>query len=91
MHWLIIWCRQDNIGAILTGLLGFVVSISSQITFPAPWRSYAGATGFTLKQMIGIFLPGWCIGFLPVSAFIAIVTLDWDRKRQVGIVIIKFT
>jgi len=84
------WCTEDKIGSILIGVLGFAIAIPSQITFPAPWRSFSTAALFAVKQMVIVILPKWCIGFLGLFAFGAILTLHWDRQKQVSITIIDF-
>ncbi len=81
---------SDKIGSIIIAILGFAVSIVSQITFPAPWRSYTVSTIFAIQQVIILFLPNWCVGFLGLFAIGTILTLDLDRKQQVSLILIKF-
>jgi len=78
------WLVDDKIGSILLGILGFSISIPSQITFPAPYRSFATVTLFAIKQIIILFLPKWCICIVTLFAILAIYTLDLDRKNQVS-------
>ncbi|CAF3697895.1 unnamed protein product, partial [Adineta steineri] len=75
------WAVDDKIGSILIEILGFGISLPSQITFPAPDRSFAAVTLFTIKQIMVVFLPKWCIRIVPLFALLAIFTLDWDRKK----------
>ena len=55
--WYIIWCSDKRIGGVLTGLLGFSISIPAQLVFPASWKSFAGATCSALKQILDVSLP----------------------------------
>ncbi|UJR07254.1 hypothetical protein I4U23_011542 [Adineta vaga] len=78
------WLVDDKIGSILIATLRFLVSVPSQMTFPAPYRSFAAVSLFAIKQVMLLFLPKWCIGFIILFAIFAITMLDWDRKKQVS-------
>jgi hypothetical protein len=84
------WLIDDKIGSVFVGVLGLSIAIPSQITFPAPYRSFAAASLFAIKQIIIPFLPKWCIGIVGLFAIAAILTLNFDRKKQVSIFKINF-
>jgi len=75
------WLVDDKIGSIFIATLGFSIAIPSQITFPAPYLSFAAASLFAIKQMIIIFLPKYCIGLVTLFAIGAIFALNFDRKK----------
>jgi len=79
------WVVDGRVTGVIASILGFAVSISGQLIFPAPWRSFVTAFIFALKQIFDIFLPEWCVAFLPLFGFIALFTLDQDRKKQVSV------
>ncbi|CAF0999162.1 unnamed protein product [Adineta ricciae] len=79
------WAVDDRIGSFLVGCLGFSISIPSQLTFPAPYLSFAGVSLFAAKQMIVLFLPKWYIGCLTLFAMAAMFALNSDRKKQVSL------
>ncbi len=54
MPYFIILCSEEQIGNILTRLLGFCVAIPAQVVFSAPWRSYAAASTFALIDLCTI-------------------------------------
>lgn len=78
------WLIDDKIGSLLVATLGFSICIPSQMTFPAPNLSFIGVFLFSIKQVIILFLPKWCIGFITLFALFAIGTLNFDRNRQVS-------
>ncbi|UJR08708.1 hypothetical protein I4U23_012965 [Adineta vaga] len=58
------WAANDKTGSILTGILRFGISLPSQITFPAPHRSFAVVTLFAVKlscTFIGVIALRYCL------------------------------
>jgi hypothetical protein len=84
------WFPADHVGGVLVAVPRFATAIPSQVTFPAPWRSFSAAFLFAIYQMVILFLPKWCIGLLGLFATGTIFTLDWDRNRQVSASTIRF-
>ncbi|CAF1206888.1 unnamed protein product [Adineta ricciae] len=79
------WVVDDRIGSFLVGCLGFIISIPSQLTFPAPYLSFAGASFFAAAQIIVQFLSKWYIVCLILFAMVAMFALNSDRKKQVSL------
>jgi hypothetical protein len=88
--WFIRWITSDKIGTFIVGILGIALSVPSQMIFPAPKRTYLFCTIFAIKQMVNIFMPNWCIGFLGLLAAVALAALNMDRIKQVSFTIIYF-
>ncbi|CAF1483643.1 unnamed protein product [Didymodactylos carnosus] len=78
------WRVDDKFSSVIVDIIDFAVSKPAQRTFPAPCRSFIGAFVFAAKQMLDIFLPPWCIIILPAFGVSALLTLDWDRRKQVS-------
>ena len=78
------WLIDDKVGSLLVATLGFSICIPSQMTFPAPNLSFIGVFLFAIKQVIILFLPKWCIGFVSLFALFTIGTLYFDRNQQVS-------
>jgi hypothetical protein len=52
-----VWKINDKWCSLLTGFVGFFISIPAQRTFPAPIRVFYVTVVFGIKQILDIFLP----------------------------------
>jgi hypothetical protein len=79
-----VWKINDKWCSLLTGFLGFLISIPAQRTFPAPIRVFYGTVVFGIKQILDIFLPNYFIILLPLFGLFVLYLLNEDRVRQVS-------
>ncbi len=80
----LVWKINDKWCSLITGFVGFCISIPAQRTFPAPIRVFYGTAVFGIKQILDIFLPTCFIILLPIFGLVVLHLLDKDRLRQVS-------
>jgi hypothetical protein len=51
----LLWKINDKWCSLLTGFVGFLISIPAQRIFPAPIRVFYGTVVFGIKQILDIF------------------------------------
>lgn len=78
------WKINDKWCSLITGLVGFLIAIPAQRTFPAPVRVFSGTMLFAIKQILDIFLLIYVTILLPPFGLFVLYLLNKDRLRQVS-------